>query len=477
MKVFWHFFRSNLKYNKIELAISYCVSMVVFIVFNYLKDPKDPEGDILFSVAFYAMLYAFYSNKKKYNLKYMLSLPLSKSQLLATKVASDLVFFLPAIFLAFWGGIYTKLGVDAIPLLVLLIEAVFFVSFIMFDSDIEQPRLENAKSSFLNRLIYVRKMADFFFLAVFVIYIALAVNLSPMSMFIKQYILILLLAVVLFFKFNRSLKLMKDESMSYFMPKRDLFRIGWKVAIFAIPAVVMLMSGYKLPSKYGREEVFSMIERNKLDGFAEKVKRMPSSLKGKSGYTPVQAAIESGNVDALEILLENEHNIDWDSELKVKKIEGIRPIHLAVRSGELKMVEKLLELKPDEIHDLTNENKSSLLQLSAYYCVPELTEFFLKKKLDVNYKDKRGNTALIVATIGNCMSAATLLLEHGANPNIKNQDKKTAYSYAHANWKYIFRRKGKNFGRLPASATSDKTTSLKAAPLKPLLPALLRRQK
>ena len=276
--MFWHFFVSNLKYNKIELAISYVISFGVLTAFNFFKDPKNPEGDLLFSVAFYAVLYAFYSNKKKYNLKYMLSLPLSKSQLLANKVASDLVYFIPAISLAFWGGMHSKLGVDAIPLIILLVEVVFFVSFIMFDSDIEQPRLENAKSSFLNRLIYVRKLADFFFLSIFVMYVAFAVNLSPMSMFIKQYILIILLSVVLFFKFNRSLKLMKDESLSYFMPKRDLFRIGWKIGIFALPIIGAFITGYKLPSKYGHEKVFSMIERNKLQGFAQRVQRMPASF-------------------------------------------------------------------------------------------------------------------------------------------------------------------------------------------------------
>ena len=455
MKVFWHFFKSNLRYNKIELAISYVISFCVLIAFNFFKDPNKEEGDVLFSVAFYALLYAFYSNKKKYNLKYMLSLPLSKSQLLVTKVLGDLVYFIPAIALGFWGALHSKVEFDYIPLMIIMVELVLFVSFIMFDSDIEQPRLENARSSFLNRLIYVRKMADFFFLAVFVIYVSLAVNLSPISMGIKQYLLILLLSVVLFFKFNRSLKLMKDESMSYFMPKRDLFKIGWKVAVFAIPAVVMYASGYKLPSKYGREKVFSMIERNKLEGFTEKVKKMSKRMKGKSGYSLVEAAIESGNVDALEILLENEHKINWESKLKTSKYNGVKPMHLAVKSGNTDMVDKILDLNPNALESETSDYKTTPLQVSGVFCQPKITEHLLKKKAKINHQNSLGNTALILATANKCHSSMAILLEYGADPLIKNSKDKTASHWLGERDKYMLERKTQHIVRMPASASGQ----------------------
>lgn len=472
MKIFWHFFLSNLRYNKIELAISYVISAGVLIAFHFLSDPKKSEGDILFSVAFYALLYAFYSNKKKYNLKYMLSLPLSKSQLLATKVLGDLVYFLPAISLGFWGAMNSEIPFDVFPLIIILMEVVLFVSFIMFDSDIEQPRLENARSSFLNRLIYVRKMADFFFLAIFVMYVSLAVNLSPISMGIKQYLLILLLAVVLCFKFNRSLKLMKDESMSYFMPKRDLFKIGWKVAVFAVPAVVMYASGYQLPSKYGKEKVFSMIEKNKLDGFSEQIKKVSKNMRGKTGYTLVEAAIESGNTDALDILLENDYKVNWNSKLKMDPYEGVQPLHLAVKSGEIKMVEKILSMNEESMDSYTSEYGTSPLQISVVFCKPEITEYLLQQKSKVNYQNKKGNTALILSTANKCHASTSILLEYDADPNIQNNDKKTAFKFVRASNRYLLTRKSKQeTKRLPASVNE------KAVLPKLLRPKLLRRQK
>lgn len=443
MKVFWHFFLSNMKYNKIELGISYVLGFLVFVAFEYLKDPKTTDGEILFSVAFYGILYAFYSNKRKYSLKYLISLPLSKTQLLINKVASDLVYFIPAIFLAFWGAIHSNFSFDKFALIILLVQIVFFVSFIMFDSDIEQPRLENARSSFINRLIYVRKMINFFFMATFIVYIAVAVNLSPISMSIKQYFLIILLSLILFFKFNKSLKLMKDESLSYFMPKRDIFTIGWKVAIFAIPAITFHMLGYTLPSRYGTEKVFSMIQRGYKKDLKSILKQTPKNLKGKSGYSVVDAAIDVGDIDSLEYLLENGHKINWKSNLTNNSYEGLKPIHLAVHSGNVEMVKKIVEMKPESINELAKSWKTTPLHMASVYCHPEITEYLALKNVPIDQVNSKGNTPLILAAKGNCYASLAILLEYGAKVDIKNKENKTVLNYMKKNTHYLVLRKVK----------------------------------
>ena len=267
MKAFIHLFLSNLKYNKIELGISYSITAVVLILFNIFRNPKNSEADFLFSIAFYAMLYAFYTNRRKFNLKYLLSLPLSKSQLIMTKVTSDFVYFVPSIVLAFSGVMFSKQQFSAIPLLFILLQIITFVAFIIFDSDVEQPRLENAKSSFMNRLIYVRKGMDLVFFGVFILYFALAVNMTPLDMAIKQYLIIIILFLALGFKFRRTLNLLKDESLSYFIPRRDMWIIGKKVMVFGTFGALFMLSGATLPSKYGKSKIYSLIENNKVEEF------------------------------------------------------------------------------------------------------------------------------------------------------------------------------------------------------------------
>jgi hypothetical protein len=442
MNTFWHFLVSNLRYNKIELGISYFISLWVILLFNYFKADKNPDGDILFSVAFYALLYAFYSNKRKINLKYLLSLPLSKSQLILTKVTSDFVYFIPSMGLAFWGIIHTKLEFSYFPLIIILFQAVTFVAFVIFDGDVEQPRLENAKSSFLNRLIYARKAIDFMFLSVFVVYVAMAVNMSPMSMAIKQYFIIIILSLVLGFKFHRTLKLMKVESLSYFIPRRDLFRIGWKLTCFAIPAVLFHLSGYQMPSKFGTDAIYSKIQYGKSKGIKKEILKYSKLVKSDKGYTPLTASILAGRVDVLELLNKQGHKISWNEEINTDEVTGFFPIHFAVASGKAKMLKRLLDENLKVIDQLTVDLKTTPLGVASSKCLPELVDTLINYGADLNLQNKEGNTPLILASKNGCFASVSILLEAGANTKTLNNDKKVALEYIkQKRYKYLFTRK------------------------------------
>lgn len=463
INTFWHFLTSNIKYNKIELGISYFISFAVILLFNYFKSDKNPDGDILFSVAFYAMLYAFYSNRRKINLKYLLSLPLSKAQLILTKVTSDFVYFIPSMALAFWGVMHTDLEFSAIPLIIILFQGVTFVAFVIFDGDIEQPRLENAKSSFINRLIYARKAIDFMFFSAFIIYVAMAVNMTPISMAIKQYFIIILLFLVLGMKFHRTLKLMKVEDLSYFIPRRDLFKIGWKVGIFAIPAVAFYFSGLQMPSKYGREKIYSMIQYGKTKGIEEEVNKITKIKHTKKGYTPITASILSGRVDVLNLLLEKGFEIDWEEEINTDEAQGLFPIHLAAMSGQKKMVEKLISLNKDIVDQHSIELKTSPLGMASKRCLPEIVDALVRQGAQLNYQDKNGDTPLILASKRKCYATISVLLDLGAKQEILNQDQKVAIEYIKkGNFKYLFtRRSSEKPRRSLANTVKENDKSIK----------------
>ena len=60
----------------------------------------------------------------------------------------------------------------------------------------------------------------------------------------------------------------------------------------------------------------------------------------------------------------------------------------------------------------------------------KLVDYFIKKKLDVNKKNKNGNTPLHLAIqIGN-HDIIKLLLDNGASIIIKNKQGKTPYDFA-----------------------------------------------
>ena len=476
MNTFWHFLISNLRYNKIELGISYFISFSVIILFNYFKADKNPDGDILFSVAFYAMLYAFYSNKRKINLKYLLSLPLSKSQLILTKVTSDFVYFIPSMGLAFWGIMHTKLEFSVIPLIIILFQAVTFVAFVIFDGDVEQPRLENAKSSFVNRLIYARKAIDFMFLSVFVVYVAMAVNMSPLSMAVKQYFIIIILTLVLGFKFHRTLKLMKVESLSYFIPRRDLFKIGWKLAVFAVPAVAFHLSGYQMPSKFGSDAIYSKIQYGKTKGIKKEILKISKLIKSKEGYTPLTASILAGRVDVLELLKNKGHEVSWDEQVNTDEAQGLFPIHLAAMSGKGKMVSKLLAENPSVINQVSIELKTTPVGIAAKKCLPEVVDTFIENGADINLQDNLGDTPLILASKNKCYATISILIVAGAKTDILNKKKKVAVEYIRQKrFKYLFTRHSTTKTRGLAGSTEVSNEQVKFQELLP--PKLLRQEK
>jgi hypothetical protein len=467
MKIFLHFLKSNIKYNKLELAISYFLTFGIIIVFNYFKNPQNHDGELLFSVAFYAILYAFYSNKQKFSLKYLLSLPLSKTELLLMKVASDLLYFLPAIILAFWGVLHSDLPeFDMIPLLILMIEVLLFVSFIMFDGDIEQPRLDNARSSFLNRLIYVRKMIDFFFMSVFVIFVAYILNSLPMSMLLKEYFLIILLAIVLFRKFQNSLKLMRDETLSYFVARRDLMRIGSKLGVFIVLGVTSMLLGIKSPSKYGHEEIFSELGKENKEKFIQLLKETPKELVGKKGYNLANAAIDAGDLDALKLILAAGHQIDWSARHDGEKFKGNTPAELAIQSANVELLKYLIEIKPEHVELF--EGDVNPLMAAAHFCHSEMIEFLLQSNYSPNTQDKEGNTAMHWAMKDRCLTGIAIMLEYGGDPTIENKRKQSVIGQVKGPQKYFYARKLTEEKKRELASVKDEQHSLK--PLAPKLP-------
>lgn len=425
--------KSNLKYNKIELAISYGATLIVFGLFQWFKgDSQEYAGDLLISTAFYALLYAFYSNKKKLNLKYVLSLPLSKSELLLIKSLSDLIFFVPALSLAFVGIYTSNLNFSMVPLLIILTLVVMIVSLIMFDSDIEQPRLENTRASFINRLIYARKAVNFFFMTTLATYVAIGIHFSPLSMDVKQYGAIILLAFVLIFKFSTSLKLMKDESLSYFMFKRDLWNMGIKVAVFIFPIIMAKMLGVSTVSisPYGDHAVFNMIRDNNIDELKLALKEKDySTLVGKKGYRPIHVAIKEGRLKVLELLLKHGHTMELTNNLIDEKYIGFKLAHIAVLSKNVDMYKKVKEINKFNNEVKTEKSLKTPLIVSAENCSEAVGDFLIQEGANLNAQDANGKTALMYSIEKGCDSLTSLLIASGPNMLVKDKNDKTAYEY------------------------------------------------
>jgi ankyrin repeat protein len=338
----------------------------------------------------------------------------------------------PAVSLAFVGIYTSAIPFTILPLLVILTLVVMIVSLIMFDSDIEQPRLENTRASFINRLIYVRKGINFFFMATLATYTAIGIHFSPLSMDIKQYGAILLLSFVLIFKFNASLKLMKDESLSYFIFKRDLWNMGIKMGVFVFPVIMAKILGVSTIniSPYGDHAVFNMIRENNVKELQLALKEKDySTLVGKKGFKPIHAAIREGHIKVLELLLKHGHDIALTNKIIDKKYQGFKPSHLAVLSKNVEMFKKVKELKEFEIDERTDKTLKTPLIVSAENCSEEVGDYLIGLGADVNAQDHKGKTPLMHSIEHGCDSLTSLLIASGPDLLLEDRKGKVAYEY------------------------------------------------
>ncbi len=119
------------------------------------------------------------------------------------------------------------------------------------------------------------------------------------------------------------------------------------------------------------------------------------NAKDLNGYTPLMWAARTSKNDILNLLLSHGANIN------VKDKRGNTPLLLAARYSKSKVVKSLL-------------NRIGKRVRVVY----------------VNAQDKKGNTPLLWAVKKNKSKVVTLLLQYGANPNIRNNKGNNAWDLA-----------------------------------------------
>jgi len=81
----------------------------------------------------------------------------------------------------------------------------------------------------------------------------------------------------------------------------------------------------------------------------------------------------------------------------------------------------------------TNHKGSTPLHFACYSDCPaakQLVQSLLRHDANIESRDARGNTPLLVCCLSGRDDIIDLLLEQGANPNVKNSDGETANSIA-----------------------------------------------
>ncbi|XP_019857258.1 PREDICTED: uncharacterized protein LOC109585573 [Amphimedon queenslandica] len=186
-------------------------------------------------------------------------------------------------------------------------------------------------------------------------------------------------------------------------------------------------------AEYGHTDIVELL----LNG-----KRVDANCKDFLRTRPIHLAVKKGNITIVQML------VDHNADVNCKDLDGMTPLHYGFKSKNKSVVEHLLqncEANPDTC--ICEKDNRTILhfaidiihcfqnQLNKENSEDEEDKFIsifevIAKKTDVNIKDKDGNTPLLCAVLVCSERLVTILLENKANPNIRNNEGHTALQYA-----------------------------------------------
>lgn len=124
------------------------------------------------------------------------------------------------------------------------------------------------------------------------------------------------------------------------------------------------------------------------------------------------------------------------TDIDVIDVNGYTPLHLALKNRRINTVKMLLKHGVNPM--IKTRDGESVLHLAVIYLRNNfnIINYLIKiKRVDINEIDNEGNTPLIIAFEMYNLEAAEILLDNGADPNIKNNDGKSALHFV---MKYSF---------------------------------------
>lgn len=143
------------------------------------------------------------------------------------------------------------------------------------------------------------------------------------------------------------------------------------------------------------------------------------NLKNVYGWTALRLAIQNRNTDVVNRLLET-----GQCDVNLENRYGETALFFAVEIGHLGIVDRLLAYGANYYH--VNKDGENLLHYIIESENINMFQKLLSLGLDVNQQNNNGRTPLISAVVLNRQEIIKILLEHGADPMIKDIKGETA---------------------------------------------------
>ena len=286
-----------------------------------------------------------------------------------------------------------------------------FGNIISFNKRIDFSRMQHSKASFKNSFLYLHKYLEMFIqIIIAVVGISIIISASGDNVILQEYGLFIFFTTALVLASFNTLKMLKDETRSYFIFKRDLSRIGLKLFVVIVPLIA-----FHHVYKGGASELMkeSLFPKNQIvKDIKDKVRRI-DNLSNREFVL----LLIGKNEAKIKKYLDTTSEIPWDID-----VMGNYPIHLAVIAGDTSIVKLLLEKKPDILEKKGKNKNGTAIFTAINRCDLDMLEFLLSYSPNINHTNIKGNTAIIFAAQRKCYGGVVLLNKRGADLLVKNKD-------------------------------------------------------
>ncbi len=136
------------------------------------------------------------------------------------------------------------------------------------------------------------------------------------------------------------------------------------------------------------------------------------------GNFPLHYAVENGNVEIVELLL------NAGAKVTVKNYEKRTPLMMLDEDASADMVNMLL--RSGAAINAVDKNKNTVLILAAGNASEEIVRVLLLNGANMNAQNKKGRTALMQAVEAGNLENVRALLESGADVNLEDKEGETA---------------------------------------------------
>jgi hypothetical protein len=144
--------------------------------------------------------------------------------------------------------------------------------------------------------------------------------------------------------------------------------------------------------------------------------------KSLDGMTPLHAAIETGNIGIMQILLAH------GAKPNARDFQKRTPLMVMDEDADREMVRILLSYGANI--RLVDSGKNTVLHHFAAFDEPEMMRFLIEHGADPNARNKKGTTPLMIAASGENLEAMRVLMEGGADVRTVTKKRKSAWDLA-----------------------------------------------